>query len=98
MHDCSALLVSDQNTAGYLGTDYSLAIMDEINQYQERAYDKLYRWIQVEVRCMKEESPDVAPELLRGISCLRNRPILFEYRGLTPADLQVTCHNQERRR
>lgn len=58
-----------------------LDIMENMNKYQEQAYDTLYRWIQIESRCMKEESPDPSAELLRGITCLQNRPILFKAWG-----------------
>ena len=56
--------------------------MDRMNQYHEVAFEKLYRWIQVESRRMKEEAPEITIELRKGIMALRARPILFEFNFL----------------
>lgn len=69
--DTTLLFVSDTQTVG-------VEIMDTMNLHAEKAFEKCYRWIQVESRCLKQESPDLSLELLKGIRALRTRPILFE--------------------
>ncbi|KAJ3086103.1 Golgi transport complex subunit 6, partial [Quaeritorhiza haematococci] len=69
--DCRALLVTEHQRAG-------LEIMENMAQYQETAYEKLFRWTQAECRTLNRESPEVTHLLKEGMKALKQRPVLFQ--------------------
>ena len=64
--------MSDHQRAG-------LEIMESIAGHQEAAFEKLYRWTQLECRALKKESPDISGTLLLAMRALADRPVLFSY-------------------
>ncbi|KAJ3188281.1 Golgi transport complex subunit 6 [Gaertneriomyces sp. JEL0708] len=69
--DCRALLVTDRQEAG-------IEIMESLASYQETAYDKLFRWTQLECRSLGQEAPEIAPTLREALRALKERPVLFQ--------------------
>jgi hypothetical protein len=70
-NDCNVLLISEQQTLG-------MEIMEKMSNYQEMAYERLFKWTQHECRSMKYEAPEVSSELKRAMHAFRLRPILFD--------------------
>uniref|UniRef100_A0A453IL07 Conserved Oligomeric Golgi complex subunit 6 C-terminal domain-containing protein n=1 Tax=Aegilops tauschii subsp. strangulata TaxID=200361 RepID=A0A453IL07_AEGTS len=57
-----------------------LELMDMMSVYQEGAYERLCRWVQVE--CKKPgdtDNPEVSELLKKAVRCLKERPVLFKY-------------------
>ncbi|KAI8905593.1 oligomeric complex COG6-domain-containing protein [Gorgonomyces haynaldii] len=59
-----------------LAQDLGLELIKHTSQYQEQAYEKLYRWLMVESKILKEESPEITVSFRKGVVSLRSRPIL----------------------
>jgi len=56
-------------------------LMDQMAAYQERAHERLCRWVQTECRALAEEdsAEDVSDALAKAMNALRRRPTLFRY-------------------
>lgn len=89
-HDCRLLLMTQNQQAGYvlmcnlnINTDINnprMQIMESMSQYQETAYEKLYRRTQYESRsAFGNDSIDVSSLMTKALSALRHRPVLFQY-------------------
>ena len=71
--NCRRLLRTRHQRAG-------LELMDQMASYQERAHERLCRWVQIECRALAEEDgPDVSPLLTKAMTALRRRPTLYRY-------------------
>ena len=72
--NCRALLRTHHQRAG-------LELMDQMATYQERAHERLCRWVQSECRALAEEdiSENVSDLLTKAMKALRRRPTLFRY-------------------
>ena len=72
--NCRALLQTRHQRAG-------LDLMDQMAAYQERAHERLCRWVQTECRALAEEdsAEDVSDALAKAMNALRRRPTLFRY-------------------
>ena len=72
--NCRALLRTHHQRAG-------LELMDQMATYQERAHERLCRWVQNECRALAEEdiSENVSDLLTKAMRALRRRPTLFRY-------------------
>mmetsp|Transcript_32539 Transcript_32539/g.52727 ORF Transcript_32539/g.52727 Transcript_32539/m.52727 type:complete len:649 (-) Transcript_32539:193-2139(-) len=69
--DCKILLRTYYQKAG-------LEIMDSMADFQDQAYQRVYRWVQSECRDQLEaDVVDVSPLLREGITALRYNPHLF---------------------
>lgn len=66
------LVRSNQQTAG-------LEIMEEMALYQEKGFERLYRWSQSQTRSLTQEEIEVSMSLQRGMAALSERPILLRY-------------------
>ncbi|KAI9090303.1 oligomeric Golgi complex subunit 6, partial [Phlyctochytrium arcticum] len=69
--DCKVLLVTEHQEAG-------LGIMEKMASYQEAAFEKLFRWAQLECRSLNRESPEVTRALRDAMRALKERPVLFQ--------------------
>ncbi|KAI8337720.1 oligomeric Golgi complex subunit 6-like protein [Chlamydoabsidia padenii] len=70
--DCKLLLMTAHQKAG-------LQIMESMSLYQESAYEKLYRWTQLESRSsFGGDSIDVSTLMTKALYSLRHRPVLFQ--------------------
>ena len=75
IHDnCRSLLRTHHQRAG-------LELMDRMASYQERAHERLCRWVQNECRALAEEdsAEDISDMLAKAMAALRRRPTLFRY-------------------
>lgn len=53
--------------------------MDSMAQYQENAYDKLYKWIQNESRlAFRGDSIEITAFMTKALRALMRRPVLFQ--------------------
>ena len=53
--------------------------MDSLAQYQENAYDKLYKWTQYESRlAFGGDIIDVSTLMTKALKALMRRPVLFQ--------------------
>ncbi|KAG1561475.1 hypothetical protein G6F47_001606 [Rhizopus delemar] len=70
--DCQLLLTTTNQKAGR-------EIMDSMAQYQENAYDKLYKWIQNESRlAFRGDSIEITAFMTKALRALMRRPVLFQ--------------------
>ncbi|KAG1473576.1 hypothetical protein G6F56_000879 [Rhizopus delemar] len=70
--DCQLLLTTTNQKAGR-------EIMNSMAQYQENAYDKLYKWTQHESRlAFGGDSIDVNALMTKSLRALMQRPVLFQ--------------------
>ncbi|RCI04693.1 Golgi transport complex subunit 6, partial [Rhizopus stolonifer] len=70
--DCQLLLITKNQTAGR-------DIMESMSQYQENAYDKLYKWTQYESRtCFGGDIIEVNILMTKALRALMLRPVLFQ--------------------
>ncbi|ORX43080.1 oligomeric complex COG6 [Hesseltinella vesiculosa] len=70
-NDCRLLLTSTHQQTG-------IQIMESLSLHQEAAYDKLYRWTQLESRSsFGGDSIDVSSLMTKALYSLRHRPVLF---------------------
>ncbi|ORE01924.1 oligomeric complex COG6 [Rhizopus microsporus var. microsporus] len=70
--DCQLLLTTKNQKAGR-------EIMDSLAQYQENAYDKLYKWTQYESRlAFGGDIIDVSALMAKALKALMRRPVLFQ--------------------
>ena len=75
IHDnCRSLLRTHHQRAG-------LELMDRMASYQERAHERLCRWVQNECRALAEEdsAEDISDMFAKAMAALRRRPTLFRY-------------------
>ncbi|KAK1273086.1 hypothetical protein QJS04_geneDACA012272 [Acorus gramineus] len=71
--NCKMLLRTHHQRAG-------LELMDMMAVYQEGAYERLCRWVQVECRRLGDaDNPEVHELLKTAVHCLKERPVLFKY-------------------
>ncbi|CAN1306266.1 Conserved oligomeric Golgi complex subunit 6 [Linum perenne] len=71
--NCKVLLRTHHQRAG-------LELMDMMAVYQEGAYERLCRWVQVECRKLGDvDNPEVGDLLKTAVRCLKERPVLFKY-------------------
>uniref|UniRef100_A0A7C9CEB3 Conserved oligomeric Golgi complex subunit 6 n=1 Tax=Opuntia streptacantha TaxID=393608 RepID=A0A7C9CEB3_OPUST len=71
--NCKILLRTHHQRAG-------LELMDMMAMYQEGAYERLCRWVQVECRRLGDtDNPEVGELLRTAVRCLKERPVLFKY-------------------
>ena len=72
--NCRSLLRTHHQRAG-------LELMDQMASYQERAHERLCRWVQTECRALAEDdsAEDVSDTLAKAMAALRQRPTLFRY-------------------
>ncbi|KAI3468517.1 hypothetical protein Pfo_025180 [Paulownia fortunei] len=71
--NCKVLLRTHHQRAG-------LELMDMMAVYQEGAYERLCRWVQVECRRLGDvDNPEVSELLKTAVRCLKARPVLFKY-------------------
>lgn len=69
--DCEVLLGADDQTLG-------LDIMERTSKTLNRAFEKLYRWINDEFKNLDLESPQMNATIRRAIHVLAERPTLFQ--------------------
>ncbi|KAJ3411549.1 Golgi transport complex subunit 6 [Chytridiales sp. JEL 0842] len=69
--DCKALLITENQRAG-------LEIMETVSGYQEKAYDRLFRWVQAECNGLNREVPEITPSIRNGVAALKRRPALLQ--------------------
>ncbi|XP_072955670.1 conserved oligomeric Golgi complex subunit 6 [Typha angustifolia] len=71
--NCKILLRTHHQRAG-------LELMDMMSVYQEGAYERLCRWVQIECKKLGDsDNPEVSDLLKTAIRCLKERPVLFKY-------------------
>ncbi|EPS73061.1 hypothetical protein M569_01689 [Genlisea aurea] len=71
--NCKVLLRTHHQRAG-------LDLMDMMAMYQEGAYERLCRWVQVECGKLGDiDNPEVSELLKTAVRCLKARPVLFKY-------------------
>lgn len=69
-HDCEILLGGDHEKLG-------LEIMEQSSRHINIAYQKLYRWIQKELKSLNVEDPRIGSSIRRSLRVLAERPSLF---------------------
>jgi len=69
--DCQVLLGSANQTLG-------LEIMDQSSRNLNGAYQKLYRWIQREIKTLHLENPQINSSIRQALRVLAERPSLFQ--------------------
>lgn len=69
--DCQVLLGSSNQTLG-------LQIMDQSSRNLNSAFEKLYRWIQREIKTLHLENPQISSTIRRALRILAERPSLFQ--------------------
>ncbi|KAJ1529999.1 hypothetical protein HK096_009074 [Nowakowskiella sp. JEL0078] len=67
--DCKVLLITEHQTAG-------IEIIESMAQYQELAFDRLFKFSQLECRALASEIPEVSTSLRNTMRALRQRPVL----------------------
>ena len=70
-NDCQVLLGSEHQTLG-------LDIMEQSSATLKSAFEKLYRWIQREVKTLDLENLQISSAIRRALRVLAERPTLFE--------------------
>lgn len=56
-----------------------MEIMDLMTKHLHAAFQKLYRWIQRELKHLSLENPQVDAGIRRALRVLAERPTLFQY-------------------
>ena len=69
--DCRILLGSENQRLG-------LELMDQCSRVTSLAYQKLYRWIQAQLRVIDFENPQINTMVRRALKTLAERPSLFQ--------------------
>ena len=69
--DCQILLASGNVRVG-------TEIMDEMVKHLHSAFQKLFRWVQRELKTLSLENPNVNSEIRRALRVLAERPTLFQ--------------------
>ena len=69
--DCQVLLGTENQRLG-------LELMDQSSRHLNTGYQKLYRWIQKEVKALNLESPQISSIVRRALRALAERPTLFQ--------------------
>ena len=69
-----------EHKANYL--ENSLEIMDQMTNHLQGAFQKLYRWIQRELKHLSLENPQINAGIRRALRVLAERPTLFQYVSL----------------
>ncbi|KAJ3248742.1 Golgi transport complex subunit 6 [Chytriomyces hyalinus] len=71
--ECNAFLMNDNQKAGN-------DIIESIAIAQEKAYNKLVSWIQINQmpQNMRRETPELSPVLRKAMAALKSRPTLFQ--------------------
>ncbi|CCX33584.1 oligomeric Golgi complex subunit 6 [Pyronema domesticum] len=70
-NDCQVLLASGNERVG-------TEIMDEMVKHLHAAFQKLFRWVQRELKTLSMESPQVNSGVRRALKVLAERPTLFQ--------------------
>jgi len=70
--DCQVLLASGNDRVG-------TEIMDEMVKHLHAAFQKLFRWVQRELKTLSLENPHVNSGIRRALRVLAERPTLFQY-------------------
>ncbi len=70
-NDCQVLLGSENQRLG-------LEIMDQSSKNLNSAFQKLYRWVQLEFRTLDLENPQISSPIRRALRVLAERPSLFQ--------------------
>ncbi|KAJ3028091.1 UNVERIFIED_CONTAM: Golgi transport complex subunit 6 [Siphonaria sp. JEL0065] len=69
--ECNEFLMQENQKAGN-------EIIESIAIYQEKAYNKLYIWVQDQLPNMKQETPELSPIMRKAMAALKSRPSLFQ--------------------
>lgn len=69
--DCQVLLGSENQRLG-------LELMDQSSRNLNIGYQKLYRWVQKEIKNLNIENPQVSSTIRRALRALAERPTLFQ--------------------
>jgi hypothetical protein len=69
--DCQVLLASGNERVG-------MEIMDEMVNHLHAAFQKLFRWVQRELKTLSLENPQVNSGIRRALRVLAERPTLFQ--------------------
>ncbi|KAI9723648.1 MAG: hypothetical protein M1812_000948 [Candelaria pacifica] len=69
--DCQVLLGSENQRLG-------LEIMEQSSKNLNTAFQKLYRWVQLEFRTLDLENPQISSPIRRALRVLAERPSLFQ--------------------
>ena len=69
--DCQILLGTENQRLG-------LELMDQSSRNLNASYQKLYRWIQKEMKILNLESPQISSAIRRALRALAERPTLFQ--------------------
>lgn len=70
-NDCQVLLASGNERVG-------TEIMDEMVKHLHAAFQKLFRWVQRELKTLSLENPQVNSGIRRALRVLAERPTLFQ--------------------
>lgn len=70
-HDCQVLLGTEDQRLG-------LEVLERSSKQINAAYQKLYRWIQRELKTMDLENPQINTSVRRSLRVLAERPALFQ--------------------
>ncbi|KAI9339031.1 oligomeric Golgi complex subunit 6 [Obelidium mucronatum] len=70
-NECNSFLIQENQKAGN-------EIIESIAIYQEKAYNKLYVWVQDQLPNMKQETPELSPIMRKAMAALKSRPSLFQ--------------------
>ncbi|KAK9388917.1 oligomeric Golgi complex subunit 6 [Lipomyces mesembrius] len=69
--DCEVLLANENPVIG-------VEIMDQISKHIDAAFDKLYYWIQREIRHLSVDDPKVRQNIRRALGLLAGRPTMLQ--------------------
>jgi hypothetical protein len=75
--DCQVLLASGNERVG-------TEIMDEMVKHLHAAFQKLFRWVQRELKTLSLENPQVNSGIRRALRVLAERPALFQCVACSP--------------
>lgn len=70
-HDCQVLLGTEDQRLG-------LEILEQSSKQLNGAFQKLYRWIQLEFKTLDLENPQISASVRRSLRVLAERPALFQ--------------------
>ncbi|KAK9348863.1 oligomeric Golgi complex subunit 6 [Lipomyces starkeyi] len=69
--DCEVLLASENPVIG-------VEIMDQMSKHIDAAFDKLYYWIQREIRHLSVDDPKIRQNIRRALGLLAGRPTMLQ--------------------
>ncbi|KAK0648815.1 oligomeric Golgi complex subunit 6 [Cercophora newfieldiana] len=69
--DCEVLLGFENQTLG-------LEVMEQTTKYLNQGFQKLYRWVQRELKTLNLENPQIGSSIRRALRVLAERPTLFQ--------------------